>query len=103
MPTRRSDGAREIRASHRMMQVNERELQRLLLDIHDGPVQHVYAALSQVDPLRPSLLQAPGGVPPEADERMERIRRLLEAGLTEVRTAPSSARCGRRSSGRATW
>lgn len=85
MPTRRSDGAREIRASHRMMQVNERELQRLLLDVHDGPVQHMYAALSQVDVLRRSL-RAAGPVPPEAEERMDRIRRLLEAGLTEVRT-----------------
>ena len=42
----------EIDASHRMMQVTERELQRILLDIHDGPVQHMYAALSQLDLLR---------------------------------------------------
>lgn len=76
---------REIRASHRMMQVNERELQRILLDIHDGPVQHMYAALSQLDLLRRAL-EAAGPLPPEAGDRMGRIRLLLESGLTEVRS-----------------
>jgi len=52
MPRSRTAERREIDASHRMMQVTERELQRILLDIHDGPVQHMYAALSQLDLLR---------------------------------------------------
>src|SRR4051812_32059826 len=52
MPQSRLAERREIDASHRMMQVTERELQRILLDIHDGPVQHMYAALSQLDLLR---------------------------------------------------
>lgn len=76
---------REIRASYRMMQVNERELQRILLDIHDGPVQHMYAALSQLDLLRRGL-EAAGPLPRDADDRMGRIRQLLESGLTEVRS-----------------
>ena len=75
---------REIDASHRMMQVTERELQRILLDIHDGPVQHMYAALSQLDLLRRAL-DAPDGQG-EARERIERIRQLLEGGLNEVRS-----------------
>jgi signal transduction histidine kinase len=74
---------REIDASHRMMQVNERELQRILLDIHDGPVQHMYAALSQLDLLRRAV---EAGEAAEARERMERIRVLLEGGLNEVRS-----------------
>jgi signal transduction histidine kinase len=74
---------REIDASHRMMQVTERELQRILLDIHDGPVQHMYAALSQLDLLRRAV---DAGEAAEARERMERIRVLLEGGLNEVRS-----------------
>lgn len=76
---------REIRASHRLMQVTERELQRILLDIHDGPVQHMYAALSQLDLLRRGL-EAQGEVPAEAQDRIGRIRQLLESGLNEVRS-----------------
>lgn len=74
---------REIDASHRMMQVTERELQRILLDIHDGPVQHMYAALSQLDLLRRAIDSGDGAA---ARERMERIRLLLEGGLNEVRS-----------------
>lgn len=76
---------RELTASRRMMQTTERELQRILLDIHDGPVQHMYAALSQVDLLRRAL-ESHGPIPPEASDRMNRIRLLLEGGLNEVRS-----------------
>ena len=84
MPRSEVAARRELSASHRMMQVTERELQRILLDIHDGPVQHMYAALSQLDLLRRAL-DAPGGQG-EARERIERIRLLLEGGLNEVRS-----------------
>lgn len=77
--------SREISASHRMMQVTEWELQRILLDIHDGPVQHMFAALSQLDLLRRGL-EAGGGMSPEAEDRIGRIRQLLEGGLNEVRS-----------------
>lgn len=79
------DPAREISASHRMMQVTEWELQRILLDIHDGPVQHMFAALSQLDLLRRAL-ESGGGMPAEAEDRINRIRQLLEGGLNEVRS-----------------
>ncbi|HEU4560049.1 MAG TPA: sensor histidine kinase [Longimicrobium sp.] len=84
MPRSEVAARRELSASHRMMQVTERELQRILLDIHDGPVQHMYAALSQLDLLRRAL-DAPYGQA-EARERIERIRLLLEGGLNEVRS-----------------
>ncbi|HST63198.1 MAG TPA: sensor histidine kinase [Longimicrobium sp.] len=80
MPT-----AREISASHRMMQVTEWELQRILLDIHDGPVQHMFAALSQLDLLRRAL-EADDCISPQAEDRIRRIRQLLEGGLNEVRS-----------------
>jgi signal transduction histidine kinase len=68
-----------------MMQVTEWELQRILLDIHDGPVQHMFAALSQLDLLRRALASE-GGMSPEAEDRIGRIRQLLEGGLNEVRS-----------------
>jgi signal transduction histidine kinase len=68
-----------------MMQVTEWELQRILLDIHDGPVQHMFAALSQLDLLRRALASE-GGMPAEAEDRIGRIRQLLEGGLNEVRS-----------------
>ncbi len=36
----------------RLLAVTEEELQRIVLDVHDGPVQHLYAALSQLSSLR---------------------------------------------------
>ncbi|MDB4950278.1 MAG: histidine kinase [Gemmatimonadetes bacterium] len=86
LPSRDAEAAsREISASHRLMHVTERELQRILLDIHDGPVQHMYAALSQLDLLRRAL-EAGGHAEPEVADRMGRIRQLLESGLNEVRS-----------------
>lgn len=68
-----------------MLAITEWELQRILLDIHDGPVQHMYAALSQVE-LMDAALQRSIGVDPEVVQRKDRIRKLLEDGLTEVRS-----------------
>ncbi|MCC6930613.1 MAG: hypothetical protein IT359_16615 [Gemmatimonadaceae bacterium] len=68
-----------------MLAITEWELQRILLDIHDGPVQHMYAALSQVE-LLDAALQRSVGVDPEVVQRKDRIRKLLEDGLTEVRS-----------------
>jgi signal transduction histidine kinase len=76
---------REINASHRMMEVTEWELQRILLDIHDGPVQHMYAALSQLDLLGRALAGA-GVRDPAVLDRIDRVRMLLEGGLGEVRS-----------------
>jgi len=72
-------------APRRMLQTTEREMQRLLLDIHDGPVQHMYAALSQLDLLRRALESA-SGVEPEVHARAGRIQQLLETGLGEIRS-----------------
>ena len=42
-------------AAKRLMAVTEEELQRIVLDIHDGPVQNLFAALSQLTVLRSQL------------------------------------------------
>lgn len=78
-------GPREAGASRRMLAITEWELQRILLDIHDGPVQHMYAALSQLDLMEAALDRSPS-MDPEVLQRKDRIRKLLEDGLTEVRS-----------------
>lgn len=84
-PHNQEPGPREVGASRRMLAITEWELQRILLDIHDGPVQHMYAALSQVD-LMESALDRSSGLDPEVVLRKDRIRKLLEDGLNEVRS-----------------
>lgn len=84
-PHNQEPGLREVGASRRMLAITEWELQRILLDIHDGPVQHMYAALSQVD-LMESALDRSSGLDPEVVLRKDRIRKLLEDGLNEVRS-----------------
>lgn len=78
-------GPREVGASRRLLAITEWEMQRILLDIHDGPVQHMYAALSQLDLMEQALERSPE-VAPEVLQRKDRIRRLLEDGLNEVRS-----------------
>ncbi|HET9984048.1 MAG TPA: sensor histidine kinase [Longimicrobiales bacterium] len=86
MPRPRGRAQPEIQASRSLMQVAEWELQQVLQDIHDGPVQHMYAALSQLDLLQRALEASPAGPSAEAWARLDRIRRLLEAGLADIRT-----------------
>lgn len=78
--------ADEHLAARRILAVTEEELQRIILDIHDGPVQKLFAALSQV-----SLLQArasQGAVPQDQlVEVLNRVSGLLESSLGEIKTS----------------
>lgn len=67
-------------ASHRMLATSERELQRIVLDMHDGPVQDIFAALSQLQVLERSLAPDVG-----AQGAVERAVGLLERALGEIR------------------
>jgi signal transduction histidine kinase len=71
--------------SGRFLEIAEREVGRIILDIHDGPVQNIFAALSQLYVVQRRLAQS---APERADE-LERIRRgitLLEHALNDIRT-----------------
>lgn len=83
---------REILASRRLLRVSEWELQQLLLDIHDGPVQAMYAALSQLDRLSRAAESSDPAAQAEVGERADRIRLLLETGLREIRSVIGSIR-----------
>src|SRR5262245_1028496 len=73
-------------AARRILAVTEEELQRIILDIHDGPVQELFAALSQINLLQVRARQ--GLVPPDVLVTMlNRVAGLLEGSLGEIKTS----------------
>lgn len=70
----------------RILHITECEVGRIILDIHDGPVQNIFAALSQLSITQRQLERRFGA---EASEDINRLRRsiqLLEHSLNEIRT-----------------
>ena len=67
-------------ASRRLLATSERELQRIVLDMHDGPVQDIFAALSQLQVLERALAGDPA-----TQQRSRQAVRLLERALSEIR------------------
>ncbi len=67
-------------ASRRLLATSERELQRIVLDMHDGPVQDIFAALSQLQVLERSLAGDPA-----LRQRVQQAVGLLERALAEIR------------------
>jgi len=78
------------RAARRLLAVTEEELQRLILDIHDGPVQKVFAALSQLSGLRTRLENCETGQ--EKLSALDRAISLLENALGDIRHLLSTFR-----------
>lgn len=72
-------------AARRILSVTEEELQRIILDIHDGPVQKLFAALSQLSSLEARMAYADA---PEAWQvELARAASLIEASLGEIRAS----------------
>jgi len=73
-------------AAQRILAVTEEELQHIILNIHDGPVQSLFAALSQVNVLearaRHGALASDHLLPV-----LSRISALLENALGEIKTS----------------
>ncbi len=67
-------------ASRRLLATSERELQRIVLDMHDGPVQDIFAALSQLQVLERALAHDPA-----SEHRARQTVHLLERALGEIR------------------
>ena len=71
-------------AAKRLLAVTEEELQRIVLDIHDGPVQNLFAALSQLTVLQTQI----GALQPFPEDCLSTINRainLLESSLGDIR------------------
>ncbi|MBP7960415.1 MAG: hypothetical protein KBG20_15605 [Caldilineaceae bacterium] len=70
-------------ASHRMLSVAEEQLSRIILDIHDGPVQYLFTALSLLTRMQNQLSQTDG----ESDliPQLAQVGMLLESSLYEIK------------------
>ncbi|MBV9880381.1 MAG: sensor histidine kinase [Gemmatirosa sp.] len=68
-------------AARRLLAVTEEELQRVVLDIHDGPVQSLFAALGQLAALRERL----GDAAASCAGPLGLAESLLEASLRDIR------------------
>lgn len=70
----------------RILLIAEREIGRMILDIHDGPVQNIFAALSQLSMAERQLVQKFGENPEVEITRIRKSAKLLEHALNEIRT-----------------
>lgn len=69
--------------SHRILSVAEEELARIVLDIHDGPVQYLFSAFSLLTSIQNDL--AKRDAPPEIMARLAQVGMLLESSLYEIK------------------
>jgi signal transduction histidine kinase len=74
----------------RLLAVAEEEFQRVVLDVHDGPVQNIFAALSQLALAR-ARLPRDGDTSPATDP-LDRASALLERALEEIRVTLTAFR-----------
>lgn len=73
-------------ASWRILQIAEREVGRIILDIHDGPVQNIFAALSHLSITQRQLERNFGAEAADEVARLNSSIRLLEHALNDIRT-----------------
>jgi signal transduction histidine kinase len=83
-PYQGEDRSRE--SSQRLLQIAEREVGRIILDIHDGPVQNIFAALSQLNVVQRNLERQQHEDDATNRERVCQSIALLEHALNEIRT-----------------
>jgi signal transduction histidine kinase len=74
----------------RLLALTEEELQRIVLDVHDGPVQYLYAALSQLTALRARL--DADAAPRAYAAPLARAAESVEAALADIRRTVSAFR-----------
>lgn len=77
---------RQLRASRRILPVTEEELHRIVLDIHDGPVQKIFSALNHVNHLQHLTRRLFVSATTDSLTTLQHVADLLEASLTEIRT-----------------
>src|SRR3954449_6724362 len=71
-------------ASRRILAINEEELNRIVLDIHDGPVQYLFAALSLLNSLQQQASARPDAFA-EQFPTLNRVAGLVEESLHEIK------------------
>jgi signal transduction histidine kinase len=73
------------RASRRLLAVTEEELNRIVLDIHDGPVQYLFAALSLLTRLQHQV-DSQLSKDEEASKTLAKVSQLVEESLHEIKS-----------------
>jgi signal transduction histidine kinase len=73
-------------AARRILPVTEEELQRIILNIHDGPVQKLFAALSQLNLMQTRVARGDASKD-EWPAWLARVSGLVEASLAEIKTS----------------
>lgn len=68
---------------HRILSVAEEELSRVVLDIHDGPVQYLYSALSLLAGVQADASEITER--PDLAPRLAQVATLLESSLYEIK------------------
>jgi signal transduction histidine kinase len=69
----------------RILSVTEEELSRIILDIHDGPVQYLFAALSMLAGVQRQLA-AQDSPDPALVTAVEQITGMIETSLHEIKS-----------------
>lgn len=83
----------QLQAGRRMLEVTEEELQRIILDIHDGPVQKLFAVSSHLALLQARLAErGDTALQRDLEPMIERMNGLMESALQEIRATLSSFR-----------
>lgn len=77
---------RSRESSRRLLEIAEREVGRIILDIHDGPVQNIFATLSQLSIAKKHIAQRFGDDAQSEVERIGQCIGLLEHSLNDIRT-----------------
>ncbi len=80
-PGERTPGG--LSPSQRILTVTEEELSRIILDIHDGPVQYLFTALSLLTGVQQEVAQQ--GAPADLAPRLAQVGVLLESSLYEIK------------------
>lgn len=76
---------RTVTYPHRILSVTEEELSRIILDIHDGPVQYLFAALSLLTRIQNQ--SASGKVDPlSLQPQLKQLSEMIETSLREIKS-----------------
>lgn len=76
---------RTVTYPHRILSVTEEELSRIILDIHDGPVQYLFAALSLLTRIQNQA--ASGKTDPIAlQSQLRQLTDMIETSLREIKS-----------------
>ena len=79
-------------AGRRILAVTEEELQRIILDIHDGPVQKLFVVSSRLALLQSRLADGPEELRQTIGPTVNQLTGLVESALQDIRSALSTFR-----------